>query len=511
MVNTLSPAQQAAADTVTQGLTRGSVVTLRGGEGMGKTTVLQALHAQLGGVLLNMKDFMDTLRDHHPLALEESFVQMVLTALRQHRTVLLDDLDLLSNVVSGCYGSYPRAGFLDAPAKIIATYAEEADRKLIVASGNSIPDPIRNRAVRVHIPQFEAEDYGVLCRGMLQPEAGDRLDYEKVHRFAGHLGGYELRYACGRLSLEPGLDTERFIAFLQSQGLTSNIDLEEVQQVDLRDIKGCSEVIRSLEAHIVVPLERDDLAVELGLKPKRGVLLAGPPGTGKTTVGRALAHRLRGKFFLIDGTVIAGSGSFYAQIAAIFEAAKENAPSVIFIDDSDVIFESGAEFGLYRYLLTMLDGLESESSGSVCVVLTAMDVANIPPALLRSGRVELWLEMRLPDAGARREILKARLANVPPPLGEPELDSLVSATEGFTGADLKRLVEDGKNLAAYDRANELPARASTAYYLQAVETMLENRARYEQAEARRRARRGSGTPAHRSGFGPFPGLSSSPD
>src|SRR5205814_4732649 len=189
-----------------------------------------------------------------------------------------------------------------------------------------------------------------------------------------------------------------------------NVDLEEVQQVSLEDVKGCDYVIRSLVANIVVPLERDDLATELGLKPKRGVLLAGPPGTGKTTIGRALAHRLRGKFFLIDGTIISGTREFYGRIMEIFEAAKQNAPSIIFIDDSDVIFESGEEMGLYRYLLTMLDGLESEKTGRVCVMLTAMDVGNLPPALLRSGRIELWLEMQLPNEAARAAILGLHLA-----------------------------------------------------------------------------------------------------
>ena len=64
----------------------------------------------------------------------------------------------------------------------------------------------------------------------------------------------------------------------------------------------------------------------------------GPPGTGKTTIGRALAHRLKGKFFLIDGTIIAGTQDFYEKIHKVFRAAEENAPSIIFIDDADVIF-----------------------------------------------------------------------------------------------------------------------------------------------------------------------------
>jgi ATP-dependent 26S proteasome regulatory subunit len=92
--------------------------------------------------------------------------------------------------------------------------------------------------------------------------------------------------------------------------LASNVDLSEVQPVSLRDLQGVDSVIESLEANIVLPLENDELATEFGLKPKRGVLLAGPPGTGKTTVGRALAHRLQSKFFIIDGTFISGTQHF---------------------------------------------------------------------------------------------------------------------------------------------------------------------------------------------------------
>src|SRR5262249_6238992 len=159
--------------------------------------------------------------------------------------------------------------------------------------------------------------------------------------------------------------------------------------------------------------------------------LYGPPGTGKTTVGRALAHRLKSKFFLIDGTFIAGTNSFYNRIQHVFEAAKDNAPAVIFIDDADAIFEDGEEHGLYRYLLTMLDGLESEGAGRVCVMMTAMNVASLPPALIRSGRIELWLGMKLTAAEARTQILAQHVAELPGEMQKVEMEALVSATECF--------------------------------------------------------------------------------
>jgi hypothetical protein len=402
--------------------------------------------------------------------------------------VIVDDFDLLNNVACGSQ-MYPRRGFLNAPLLTICTYAEEAGKKLIFAG--QVPEPVHERAFRLGIPEFGPADYEFLGQLYLNPAAASRLDYRKIHRFAQNLNGHQLRAVYVWFRSDSTLDTDRFIDYLRSQHLASNVHLREVQAVDLRDLKGVDDVIQSLEANIIVPLENDELATTLKLKPKRGVLLAGPPGTGKTTIGRALAHRLKSKFFLIDGTFISGTGAFYMAVQHVFQAAKQNAPSIIFIDDSDAIFESGEELGLYRYLLTMLDGLESESAGRVCVMMTAMDIGNLPPALVRSGRIELWLEMRLPDVTAREAILSTNLRGLPSEFGEVEVSRLAEATEGFTGADLKRLIEDGKTLYAYDKVQGLTLRPSTEYFLSAVETVRANRQRYAEAEARARQQRPS--------------------
>jgi SpoVK/Ycf46/Vps4 family AAA+-type ATPase len=358
-----------------------------------------------------------------------------------------------------------------------------------VFASEGLPIPgLQESMPTVGIPAFTVEDYAALCDCYLGTERAGLLEVGKVHRFAPKLNARQLRNTCEALCDSEKLDTDRFVEYLRERHMASNVDLGEVQAVDLHDLKGLGDVIDALEANVILPLENAELAEELQLKPKRGVLLAGPPGTGKTTVGRALAHRLKSKFFLIDGTVVSGSSDFYDRIHRIFEAAKQNAPGIIFIDDSDVIFESSQDTGLYRYLLTMLDGLESASAGRICLMMTAMDVGNLPPALVRSGRIELWLETRLPDDGARLAILADRCRDLPAAIGTVDLQQLAAASEGLTGADLKRVVEDGKLLFAFERMRNTHTLPATEYFLRAVETVRRNKAQYAEAEARARAR-----------------------
>lgn len=488
MMSTLSPTQQKEFDRLAYALQVGSAVALWGGTGTGKTTILQQLHRVRGGKFLNMKDFVEAMRGQHPLAVEETFERLMMDALIQNDTVILDDLHLLYDVVCGCGydNAYPRAKFLDAPLTTLLVHAEEAGKRLVFGSEGSTSGVLSKRCYFAGIEKFTEEDYAFLCHVFLEPEQAANLDYKQIHRFAPRLNAHQLRSACAWLKPESELDTEKFVNYLLSQRLASNVDLEEVAQVDLYDLKGLDEMIQSLEAHIILPLENDALAQELDIKPKRGVLLSGPPGTGKTTVGRALAHKLKSKFFLIDGTFISGSQNFYGRVHQVFEAAKQNAPAIVFIDDSDVIFQSGEELGLYRYLLTLMDGLESESAGRVCVMMTAMDEANLPPALVRSGRIELWLRTSLPDEDARTAILRERVLRMPSAIGEIDVTALAAATESLTGADIKRVMEDGKILLAYDKARNLPLRPATDYFLEAIATVRENKERYAEAEARAR-------------------------
>src|SRR6266436_2142919 len=444
---TLTPAQRRAADNLLAGFSSGQVFVLWGAPGLGKTTILRNVQAAIGGVFIDTREFLAQLAMRHPLSIEEAFLEAMRRALSSADTVIVDDLHLVTNVADGC-GAYPRPNLLDAPVEALLAEAAAANKKLIFATSASAPEAIGRRAYSWGIDEFDPADYACLCRAYLDPALAAKLDYQKIHRFAQKLNAHQLKSASVWLNRRNDLDTDGFVEYLRSARLVSNVDLAEVQRVELGDLKGLDDVIQSLEAHIALPLENDALASELDLKPKRGILLAGPPGIGKTTIGRALAHRLKSKFFLIDGTFIAGTSSFYHRVSSVFEAAKQNAPSIIFIDDTDVIFEDADETGLHRYLLTMLDGLESESAGRVCVMMTAMDVGSLPPAMVRSGRIELWLETRLPDEEARAVILRDRLRKLPGAIGAVDPERLAAQSDGLTGADLKRVVEDGKTLFA---------------------------------------------------------------
>ena len=473
---TLTPAQQSAADRLLAALTPGAVLGLRARNGIGKTTVLDYLRTQTGGLLLNMRDFFEKLTLKRPDAIEEAFIEIIEYAIAAHEVVIVDDLHLITTIVSGF--DYPRIGLLDAALEGLAVVAEKHRRTLIFAANRE--DTLRalqSRAWFFDIADFTAADYESICRSLIGSKAAARLNYSRIHRFAPALNARQLRNICLWPAHAHALTTDMFVEYLTSNNMTSNVDLEEVQPVTWNDLKGMDDVIEALEAKIVLPFENMALSAELELKPKRGVLLAGPPGTGKTTIGRALAHRLKGKFFLIDGTVVADSNDFFGTLQNIFERAKRNAPSVIFIDDTDLIFENNSR-GFYRYLLTMLDGLESASVERVCVMMTAMEISSIPPAMLRSGRVELWLETRLPDFEARIAILRARLGKLAEPVRSADTSVLAAASRGLTGADLKAVVEDGKLLFAHDKLKGKELRPIEDYFLDAIRTVRENRRSY---------------------------------
>ncbi|MGA1839344.1 MAG: hypothetical protein ACMUIU_01860 [bacterium] len=158
MIENLSPSQKIAYDGIMHGLEIGNILILLGKPGMGRTMVLNKLHSTLKGAFMNMKDLLDAMRKKHPLALEETFEQIVMKRLGENRHVIIDDLNILIAVIGNRTAMYPRNGFFDAPLSVISTHAVESDRRLILCCNGQAPAPIHQRCFYFGIQELQALD-----------------------------------------------------------------------------------------------------------------------------------------------------------------------------------------------------------------------------------------------------------------------------------------------------------------------------------------------------------------
>jgi ABC-type transport system involved in cytochrome c biogenesis ATPase subunit len=150
----LTPNQQAAANRLLESLDAGNIVVLRGAAGSGKTTILETVHAELGGALLGARQFMDAWNTHAAAAIEDSFLRLIEEAILTHDLVMVDDLHRLSNIVGA--RDYPRSYLLDAAITAVLGDAGMLGCKLVFAVENEAPWPIQRRAFVAAIGEFAA-------------------------------------------------------------------------------------------------------------------------------------------------------------------------------------------------------------------------------------------------------------------------------------------------------------------------------------------------------------------
>ena len=213
------------------------------------------------------------------------------------------------------------------------------------------------------------------------------------------------------------------------------------------DIGGMGPTIDQLREMVELPLRYPELFQRLGVDPPKGVLLHGPPGTGKTRLARAVANESAAEFFLINGPEIMGSayGESEKRLREVFEQAAKRAPSIVFIDEIDSIapkrgqVSGEAEKRLVAQLLTLMDGLEARAN--LVVIAATNRPEAIDEALRRPGRFDREIVVGVPDERGRREILGIHTRGMP--LGDKvDLDELARTTYGFVGADLAALTRE---------------------------------------------------------------------
>jgi len=239
-------------------------------------------------------------------------------------------------------------------------------------------------------------------------------------------------------------------------------DQEKDTKVTFNDVAGIDEAENEL-VEIVDFLKDPKKYTRLGGTAPKGVLLIGAPGTGKTLLAKAVAGEAGVPFFSMSAAefveMIVGVGA--ARVRDLFKQARENAPAIVFIDELDAIGRARGHIAIggsseqeqtLNQILTEMDGFSSREGIIVLAATNQPDV--LDKALLRPGRFDRRVVVNLPDKAGREAILKVHTRNVPL-AKDVSLAELAAATPGFSGADLKNLVNEAALLAARRERNEV--------------------------------------------------------
>ena len=250
-------------------------------------------------------------------------------------------------------------------------------------------------------------------------------------------------------------------------------------RITYEEVGGLRTVIKSMREIVELPLRHPELFSRLGVEPHSGVLLYGPPGCGKTLLAKVLATEADANMYSINGPEIMNKyyGETEARLREIFKEAKDNSPSIIFIDEIDAIAPKREEvFGdvekrVVAQLLALMDGLTDR--GNVVVLGATNRPDSVDPALRRPGRFDREMEISVPNIDGRIEILQIHTRGMP--IGKDvDLKKLASELHGYTGADIKSLCRESaiKAIRRYLPKIDLENKRIPSKTLQSMEIQL---------------------------------------
>jgi len=240
--------------------------------------------------------------------------------------------------------------------------------------------------------------------------------------------------------------------------IVTGAEILEKPDTTYDDIGGLAKQMQELREAVEDPLLRPELYSKVGIEPPKGVLLVGPPGTGKTLMAKAVANATNATFIRLVGSELVQKyiGEGARLVRELFELAKEKAPSVVFIDEIDSVGAKRADVAtsgdreVQRTLMQLLSELDGFTPSANIKIIGATNRPDIlDDALLRPGRFDRIVEIGLPDAEGREQILKIHLTkmNVAKKI---DVKKLANDTEGASGAELKAICTEAGMLAIRD-------------------------------------------------------------
>lgn len=249
----------------------------------------------------------------------------------------------------------------------------------------------------------------------------------------------------------------------ETDPLVSVMKLEKAPSETYADIGGLDQQIQEIKESVELPLTHPELYDEMGIKPPKGVILYGVPGTGKTLLAKAVANQTSATFLRIVGSELIQKylGEGPKLVRELFKAAEMNAPAIIFIDEIDAIgtkrydTRSGGEKEIERTMLELLNQLDGfDTSSEVKVIMATNRIETLDPALIRPGRIDRKIEFPMPDVLTKKRIFSIHTSRMT--LGKCVLvDDLILSNEDLSGADIKAICTEAGMLALRERRKQV--------------------------------------------------------
>ncbi len=381
----------------------------------------------------------------------------------------------------------------DASRQLISTLLAEMDgfqkiEKVVIVGSTNVPQLIDPGLLRpgrfdkiIYMPLPDKAGRAKMFQYYLSKlPIGKNINYQKLADITNRYSGADVKNACDEVARQVADEAVRERKVLEidmpdivnviksikpSTSLSTldkynqfKIDFErrshpevdnKESEISLGDVVGLEEAKKALYEAIEIPILHPSLVKKYDVGNIKGILMFGPPGTGKTMLIRAVAAELEDvKLIVVSGSEIAKNGleNALVEIKDVFNRARENAPSIIFIDEMDALLpnrENSSEFAVHMTseFLQQLDGIRS-SNGIVLVGATNRP-DHLDPAVLRPGRIDKFIFVPPPNSKARAQIFENYLKKAPI-FPDMDFEKLAAKTDGFTGADIANICRQAK-------------------------------------------------------------------